>query len=84
MNIDRLADSVYKRMLFDILDSFDLRCVLPFEPTRCFNDTLFAGDYVVSNVPRVVGSNLDLNISDHKVGTTLYDVYTRNSSKGNI
>lgn len=42
LNIEKLIDSHSKRILFDILNSFDLKCILPSEPTRCFNNSIFA------------------------------------------
>ena len=66
INIDYLTDNVTRRLLSDIFDSFDLKSSLPVEPTRHFNNSISAIDYVISNLPNIKSQNLDLDISDHK------------------
>lgn len=67
LNIDCLINTSNKRLLFDLLENFELISTLPNdEPTRDFNNSKAALDYVITNIQDTTSKNLDLGISDHK------------------
>lgn len=72
-NIDNLGQSLSKDIFFDLLESFNLKSILPFEPTRVVhNQTPSALDYVLTNDSCVRALNYEAHIADHKAQVISY------------